>query len=170
MSIFRRDSSASGESAPSASRAATPTADASRRVTYVAPGSKLVGLIMGKAEVLVEGELEGEIKLDSRVVVGPQGRVKGNIVARSVRIAGKLFGNVHGLERVELTSTASLEGNLAAPRVVIADGAFFKGEVEMAGKRPGVAKEGESARPAAARTSDAGATRTTDEARNSEGS
>lgn len=170
MPIFRRDSSASDESEPTVSSTGPPPAETARRVTYVAPGSKLVGLITGKAEVLVEGDLEGEVKLDSRVVIGPQGRVKGNIMARSVRIAGKLFGNVHGLERVELTSTASLEGNLASPRVVIADGAFFKGEVEMAGKRQDVSREVESARQPAARSSEAGAKRTSDEARDSEGS
>jgi cytoskeletal protein CcmA (bactofilin family) len=168
MSIFRREPSASDEAPHPAPHTSGPAADASRRVTYVAPGSKLVGLIMGKAEVLVEGELEGEVKLDSRVVIGPHGKVKGNILARSVRIAGTLVGNVRGLERVELTSTASLEGNLAAPRVVIADGAFFKGEVEMAAAKRAGGEGSEPQQPTVRRPASPGSTRSSDEARNPE--
>lgn len=170
MPIFHRDPSPEEEMPQQEPSRSTPAAAGARRVTYVAPGSKLVGIIMGTAEVLVEGELEGELKLDSRVVVGPQGKVKGNIMARSVRIAGQLVGNVQGLERVELTSTASLEGNLAAPRVVIAEGAFFKGEVEMAAARSGAGGDTEPAQRSRKAPAEPGAKRTPNEDRDPEGS
>lgn len=107
----------------------------------VAAGSKIVGVIGGTAEILVEGEVEGDIELERNVVVGRSGKVTGNIVARSARIAGQLIGNVSGHERVELVASASLEGDVAAPRVVIAEGAFFKGNIQMSGK----AQEGSTA-------------------------
>ncbi len=104
---------------------------ASRESTHLARGSKVVGEISGTAELVIDGEVEGQIELKNRVVVGGQGRVDGKIVAASVQVGGKVLGNVRGLERVEVLASGSLEGDVVSPRVVIAEGAFFKGKVEM---------------------------------------
>ncbi|MCP3957727.1 MAG: polymer-forming cytoskeletal protein [bacterium] len=102
--------------------------------THIASGSKVVGEISGTADLVIDGVVEGEIDLESRVVVGSGGRVEGMILARSVEVGGQVLGNVQGLERVEVLATGSLEGDVMAPRVVIAEGAFFKGKVEMTDK------------------------------------
>jgi cytoskeletal protein CcmA (bactofilin family) len=81
--------------------------------------------------LLVDGEVIGEIAVAAIVVVGAGGRVQGPITARVVRVAGKVTGDLRGSERVEISATANLEGDIAAPRVTIAEGAFFKGRVEM---------------------------------------
>jgi cytoskeletal protein CcmA (bactofilin family) len=99
----------------------------------VAPGTKVVGKVSGAAEVVVEGELEGEIRVDGGAVIGTGGTVRGEISARTVRVGGKVFGNIRGAERVEVLASGALEGDVSAPRVVIAEGAFFKGKVEMTG-------------------------------------
>ncbi len=82
---------------------------------------------------MIEGTVEGKVSPSQDVTVGEQGKVKGEIAARRVRIAGKVHGNVRGKESVEILASGSLEGDVASPGMVIGDGAFFKGRVEMTG-------------------------------------
>lgn len=141
MSIFRRDSEPApptpsmpaSPAAPKkpAPRPSTPPA-ASSAPTHIASGIRVVGQITGDAELVIDGQVDGEIDLDSRVVVGASGRVEGEIQARAIEVGGKVQGNVRGRERVEVLATGGLEGDVVSPRVVIAEGAFFKGKVEMA--------------------------------------
>ena len=130
MSIFRRDSSGSSP-APSV-HSAEPSSQR-RGITLIAPGSRIKGEVTGASELLVEGEVEGEVRIDSVVVVGAEGTVRGPIVAQTVRIMGRVIGSVHAADRVEVAASGRLEGDIAAPRIVIAEGAFFKGRVEMSG-------------------------------------
>lgn len=99
--------------------------------TYLAPGAKIQGEISGTTEVVIDGELEGQIKLDKLVTVGSQGLVKGEIHAQAVRVSGKVLGNIAGRDRVEVMATGTVEGDIVAPRVTVADGAYLKGKVEM---------------------------------------
>ncbi len=135
MSFFRRDEE---PAAPSpAHRQANPSTPASRAeqpVTRIAAGTRITGEISGTTELLIEGEVDGRVRLDGRVVIGQAGGVKGEIQARSVLVAGRVEGPVRGSERVEVGGTGRLEGDIAAPRVTIAEGAFFKGKVEMGGR------------------------------------
>ncbi len=139
MSIFSaRDPKPSSAPTPPArspqpTRSAAPPAGPEK--TLIAAGSRVVGEISGSAELVIEGEVEGHIDLDSLVVVGSKGYVEGEIHGRSVQVGGKVVGNVHGRERVEVQDSGRLEGDVEAPRVVIAEGAFFKGKIEMTGER-----------------------------------
>ncbi len=101
--------------------------------TQISTGSKIKGEITGSTELVVQGEVDGRIQLDNSVVIGSSGVVKGEIHARTVRVSGKIIGNVRGLERVEILVDGHVEGDVVAPRVIIIDGAFFKGKVEMSG-------------------------------------
>lgn len=125
MSIFRREHA---EAAPPA--AGTKPA-ASGRATYIAPGSVVHGEITGATELLIDGTIEGEIRVEAAVVVGAEGVVAGPIEARTVRVGGRVIGDVRAADRVDVVATGSLEGNIAAPRIAVAEGAFFKGKVEM---------------------------------------
>ncbi|HEV7785304.1 MAG TPA: polymer-forming cytoskeletal protein [Thermoanaerobaculia bacterium] len=118
-----------------AAGAASAEPAAGREVTRIAAGTKVAGTLSGAAELLVEGEVEGEIKVESVVVVGAGGVVRGPISAQRVQVMGKVLGNVRGSDRVEVDAAGTLEGDIAAPRVVIAEGAFFKGKVEMTGDK-----------------------------------
>lgn len=161
MSIFRREEPAPSPS-PAPARPAAPkpqpkVAARSSDATEIARGSRVEGLISGDAELIVNGEVQGEIRLQSHLVVGKEGQVRGTIVARSVEVSGKVLGNVEGLERVEVLASGTLEGDVVSPRVMIADGAFFKGKVDMTAKEspaeqkpksaPGK-KQGAGAKPA----------------------
>jgi cytoskeletal protein CcmA (bactofilin family) len=101
------------------------------------------GLLSGPTELLIEGEVEGEIRVDASVMIGADGVVKGPVSANNVRVGGRVEGNVQAVERVEVAPSGSLEGDIAAPRVVIAEGAFFKGRVEMRSDRGGKSEKSE---------------------------
>lgn len=99
--------------------------------TRVSPGTRVVGRIEGTMEVVIDGELEGEVRLEGALLIGGSGAVRGEVAARVVRVAGRVTGDVRGLERIELLAGGSVEGNLTAPRVVVAEGAFLSGRVVM---------------------------------------
>ena len=158
MSIFRRENDPPPEPvAPARPARPAPSPPAKKKTaasgsTHIAKGSKVVGEISGSADLIIDGVVEGEIHLESRVVVGSGGRVEGKIHARSVEVGGKVHGNVQGGERIEVLASGSLEGDVLSPRVVIAEGAFFKGKVEMTDKiasRPSSPKPSPSPPPPA---------------------
>ena len=99
----------------------------------IAGGTRIQGEITGKADLTIDGKVDGKIILERDVTVREGGQVQGTIQARSVRIGGKVIGDVKGVELVEIMVSGSLEGNVSAKRVIIAEGAFFKGQVEMTG-------------------------------------
>ncbi|HSB35709.1 MAG TPA: polymer-forming cytoskeletal protein, partial [Thermoanaerobaculia bacterium] len=76
---------------------------------------------------------EGRVQVGKSFRVGPTGHVHGEVNARSVSIAGHVEGDVIAAERVEILPTGILEGNIRSPKIVIAEGAQFKGRVDMAG-------------------------------------
>ncbi|MFY9823254.1 MAG: polymer-forming cytoskeletal protein [Thermoanaerobaculia bacterium] len=129
MSIFRRETSSespAGSGGPSDSGSSL-----KRRLTHIAAGTRLRGEISGATEVLVDGEVAGEVRVEAPVVVGTDGVVEGPISAPVVRVGGRVVGDVQATDRVEVLATGGLEGNISAPRVVISEGAFFKGRIEM---------------------------------------
>lgn len=113
----------------------------------IAPGSKVIGEILGPTPVRVAGELGGRIRVDQTVRVDPNGQVQGDIHAREVYIGGRVEGNVQGTEKVVLGATGHLEGDVRAPRVIIEEGAFLKGEVEMGSSAPSPAARRQAAPP-----------------------
>ena len=90
------------------------------------------GELTGNEDLTIDGTVEGNIELkENNLTVGPNGNIKADIHAKTVTITGETQGNVTAEEKVEIRETGKLRGNIVAPRVVIADGAFFKGSVEM---------------------------------------
>jgi len=146
MSFFRRDDENPMSTPTSRSQPPSPASQGARdrALTRIAAGTRITGEVSGGTELLVEGELEGRIRVDSRVVVGPGGTVRGQITARSVVVAGTVEGDVRGSDRVEVAGSGKLQGDISAPRVAIAEGAFFKGKVEMDGGAGGRRKQPES--------------------------
>jgi cytoskeletal protein CcmA (bactofilin family) len=95
------------------------------------------GELSGSEDLYLDGEVEGTIELrDHSLIVGPNGRVRANISAREVVLHGKAEGNIHGTDRVELKKSCVLVGDITTQRIVIEDGAFFKGSVEQKESKP----------------------------------
>ena len=98
----------------------------------VGPGLSVSGDVAGKADLNIEGMLEGTIDLpDNTVTVAPSGEVKANIIAATVNISGRVTGNVKGIKQVTLTNTAVVRGNIVGPRVHLENGSKFKGSIDM---------------------------------------
>ena len=109
------------------------------------------GELSGSEDLYLDGEVEGSVDLrDHSLIVGPNGRVRANIHARDVVIHGKVDGNVYGMERVELKKSAILMGDISTQRIVIEDGAYFKGAIDITKKEGG---KGESRRESAGMSS-----------------
>ena len=119
------------------------------------------GELTGSEDLTIEGHVEGKIELRQNVLtIGPNGRIKAHVFAKSVVILGEVTGNVTATEKVDLRDNGSVDGDIAAPRVAIAEGAHFRGSIDMqrAGAKPGdVPKAGDAASKPAAPTPPAGA-------------
>jgi cytoskeletal protein CcmA (bactofilin family) len=95
------------------------------------------GELSGSEDLYLDGEVEGNIDLcNYNLVIGPNGRVRANVHAKQVMIHGKVDGNVTGLEKVELKKSALLNGDIDTQRIVIEDGAFLKGSVNIQRAEP----------------------------------
>lgn len=98
---------------------------------------KMVGEISGDEDVEVLGRVEGAIELRKDLVISSAGHVDAKIHAKNVTIAGHVKGDVTADERVELLASGSLEGNIRAPKIVISEGAHFRGNVDMSARSEG---------------------------------
>jgi cytoskeletal protein CcmA (bactofilin family) len=112
-------------------------------------GKSLVikGEVTGSESLYIDGKVEGSISLPgNRVTVGRNGQVSANISAREVVVLGKVRGNVNASDRVDIRSEGSLTGDVAAQRISIEDGAFFKGGIDI--RKPGSNEKASEVKPA----------------------
>jgi len=125
------------------SGAATSAAIPSGEQATIGKSLFVKGEVSGSESLYVDGKVEGTISLPgNRVTVGRNGQVAANITAREVVVLGKVRGNVHASDRVDIRSEGSLTGDVAAARISIEDGAYFKGGIDI--RKPGDAKNGAS--------------------------
>jgi cytoskeletal protein CcmA (bactofilin family) len=96
-------------------------------------GAKTIfkGEISGEEDILVEGTVEGEIRTTRDLRIGQAGVVKATISAQSLTVSGEVVGDCEAMTRVEIQSTGRLTGNIRAPKIVIAEGAMFRGNSDM---------------------------------------
>lgn len=109
--------------------------------TFLGPNVTVEGTVTGSEAVLIEGTVKGRINLQADLRVGTQARVEATVHARNVTVEGKVSGDVSADDRVELIATASVDGNLKAPKIVVAEGARFRGNVDMGSTKPVVSAE-----------------------------
>jgi len=90
------------------------------------------GQILSREDLFVDGEVEGSIEvIDHRVTVGPNGKVNAGIKAKDILVLGSILGNVEALEKIEIRKDARLVGDIKTARIVIEDGAYFKGSIDI---------------------------------------
>lgn len=118
--------------------------------TILRDGSILTGKITGAGDVVIEGRLEGELRVDASVTVAPSGRVQGNVSAKRVSVAGHVVGNLVAAERVEVLASGTVQGDITAARLAISEGATLSGTVQInrAAPAPAAAKPAAPAQPA----------------------
>lgn len=116
--------------------------------TVIGSRVKFVGDVSGDEDILINGRVEGKIRVDRKVVVSPGAEVEGDVQAKSVVIGGRVLGQVLASERAELLASGRVQGNVHAPRIVMAEGAQIQGRVVMptdAAPRPLAASKAEEA-------------------------
>ena len=100
-------------------------------VTLVGETLRIQGTMTSKEEVVVHGELSGQLELNHRLTIGAKGKVEAGVKAKEVIIAGSVKGNVDAMERITLRSGANLVGDVKTAGIVIEDGAYFKGGIDI---------------------------------------
>jgi cytoskeletal protein CcmA (bactofilin family) len=113
--------------------------------TIIGESILISGSLNGDEDLTVRGQVEGTLTLTKTLLVEPTGRVKAEVQVRNCVIAGVVVGNVTATESVEITNQGRMVGDITAPRVIIVDGASFRGRIDMGE----VDVEGDAARPAA---------------------
>jgi cytoskeletal protein CcmA (bactofilin family) len=123
---------------------APPSAPASRRASTIGASVVIKGEVIAKEELTIEGEVEGAVDSQDRVTVGASGKVRAQIRAREVVIRGDVKGNVHAADRITIHKDAHLVGDVKTSGIVIEDGAYFKGSIDIvkgeAARTPGQAR------------------------------
>jgi len=127
----------------------------SERDNNVNIGKSIVikGELTGSEDLTIEGQVEGTIQLRDHVLtIGPNGKIKAQIFAKSVIVLGEVNGNVTASEKVDIRDKGSVDGDIVSPRVAIAEGAHFRGSVDMQ-RKTGAAQpqpQAQAPRPVAA--------------------
>ncbi len=102
----------------------------------IGQGTKITGNILLKGDFRIDGELNGSIESEGRIVIGSSGIVKGNIVCQNADISGVLTGNLHSADLTHFKATAVIEGDLVTRRLSIELGARFSGKCDMSETKP----------------------------------
>ena len=132
------------------SRAAGRVAD--REVVSIGKSVVIKGDLSGTEDLTIEGQVEGKIEIKQHALtIGPHGRIRAQVFAKAVVVLGEIVGNIKATEKVVIRDTGAVEGDIVAPRVAIAEGARFRGKIDMQqGARPkGEEQPGSEARPQA---------------------
>jgi cytoskeletal protein CcmA (bactofilin family) len=104
------------------------------------------GELSGSEDLTIEGNVEGRIELkDNTLTIGPNGKIRAEVFAKQVIVLGEVTGNVTASEKVDIRDNGSVDGDVTSPRVAIAEGAHFRGAIDM--QRAG---QGTKPKPAAA--------------------
>ena len=97
----------------------------------IGEGSVFEGKFYVSGSILIEGKFQGDIKTDDQVIVGPSGKVKTDIIAKKVTIAGTIIGNITATEEVNLLQSGKVLGNIATPKLIVEPGVITEGKVKI---------------------------------------
>jgi cytoskeletal protein CcmA (bactofilin family) len=118
-----------------------------RDVVNIGKSVVIKGELSGSEDLTIEGQVEGKIELRQNVLtIGPNGKIKAQVFAKAVIVLGEVVGNVTASEKVDIRDNGSVDGDLVSPRVAIAEGAHFRGSIDM--QRQGQAAAKAEAKPA----------------------
>jgi cytoskeletal protein CcmA (bactofilin family) len=104
-----------------------------KRPSVLPNGLRLVGDIEGDDDLVIAGNVEGEVRIDGILIVDPSGVIRGDVSARAVTVRGVVVGNVEAAESIRVDEGGRMVGDLRAPRVALVEGALFRGKLQMTG-------------------------------------
>jgi cytoskeletal protein CcmA (bactofilin family) len=113
-------------------RTPEPAHESSRGVAVLGKSVMVKGQIYSREDLTIDGEVEGTVELsEHRLTVGPNGRVQASIKAREIVVLGAVHGNVEATDKIDIRKDAKLIGDIKTARIVIEDGAYFKGSIDI---------------------------------------
>ena len=130
MALFSKEAPPQPQARPNSVAGTAPAG------TFIGANIAFEGTLTGNESVTIEGTVRGKIELQSNLLIGTKARVEATVHAKNVTVEGKLTGDVSADERVELVASATVDGNIKAPKIVVADGARFRGSVDMGSAKP----------------------------------
>lgn len=102
------------------------------KLVNIGQSVQIKGELTGNEDLTIEGKVDGKVFLkDHNLTIGGNGRIAAEIHAKTVMVIGEVVGNITADDKVEIAATGSMRGDIVAPRVVLADGARFKGSIDM---------------------------------------
>jgi len=108
-----------------------------RGAAVIGKSVMIKGQIVSREDLTVDGEVEGTVELqEHRLTVGPHGKVRADIKAREIVVLGNVYGNVEVADKIEIRKDAKLVGDIKTARIVIEDGAYFKGSTDIVRPEP----------------------------------
>lgn len=144
--MWKRDESVKPATPPAQTPAVAPSAPVASAPAASEPRTQQIGRdnvnigksviikgeLSGSEDLTIEGQVEGRIDLkDNVLTIGPNGKIKAEVFAKAVVVLGEVTGNVTASEKVDIRDNGSVDGDIASPRVAIAEGAHFRGAVDM---------------------------------------
>jgi len=99
--------------------------------TIIGTGLVFKGEVNGEGSVRVEGKFVGTLEIGHEVIIGEGGTIEGNVRSKNVSVLGTLKGNVVALDKITIESSGAMYGDIIAPRVVVTEGAIYKGRIDM---------------------------------------
>lgn len=119
------------------SRIAEPHHDLIRGNAVLGKSVIVKGQIVSREDLTIDGEVEGTVELqEHRLTVGPNGRVRATVKAREVVVLGTVHGNIETIDKIDIRKEAKLVGDIKTARIVIEDGAYFKGNIDIVRSEP----------------------------------
>ena len=111
---------------------ASPAPSPERRMTaWIGKAVRVEGKVISSEDLTIDGDVEGSIELGGHsLVIGPGASIKADLLANTIIVAGSVTGNVRAMEKIDLREGGSIEGNVVAPRFLMADGSTVRGKVE----------------------------------------
>jgi cytoskeletal protein CcmA (bactofilin family) len=102
-----------------------------RVVAWIGKAVRVEGKVISEEDLTIDGDVEGSIELGGHTLtIGQEARIRADLMAKTVTISGKVNGNVRAVDKVDLRATGSVDGNITAPRFVMAEGATVMGKVQ----------------------------------------
>lgn len=105
-------------------------------VSVLGAGITLDGKVTGKQNLVVEGHIKGSLDLGSDLRIAPGATVEATVHASNVTVEGTVTGDISADRKIELLATARVDGNIKAPKIVVSEGARFRGSVDMGSQKP----------------------------------
>lgn len=106
--------------------------EAKAPIAVIGPKIRFKGELEGEEDLLIQGSIDGTISLSGQnLIIGEQGQLRANARAKTINVEGRVKGDLEGEERISIRASSQVQGNIKAERVVLEDGAKFRGSIEM---------------------------------------